>query len=142
MARSRGGGSAGWYVVLGIAAIAVFAGVSLLVSSATDEPEAAPAVTEDTSALRVVNVLAVDQGLVSDAGRDLRGSMLSGSMPTTTILGTVLSDAECTPDGMGVSHCRNGIALDDGSTIEVRHHHRMAEVACLTPGERVVVQPA
>ncbi|MGZ4431211.1 MAG: hypothetical protein ACXVYV_06135 [Gaiellales bacterium] len=56
--------------------------------------------------------------------------------------GIVLSDEACTPDAAGVSHCLNRIRLADGTVITVVHPHRMAEVPCLAPGERVRVAMA
>jgi hypothetical protein len=56
--------------------------------------------------------------------------------------GTVLSDEACTPDATGLSHCLNRIRLADGAVITVVHPHRMSEVPCLAPGERVRVAMA
>jgi hypothetical protein len=48
----------------------------------------------------------------------------------------VQSDANCQPDQDGVSHCLNQLAIGD-TTVLVRHHHKMSETPCLTPGETV-----
>jgi hypothetical protein len=55
-------------------------------------------------------------------------------------MGVVLTDEQCQPDAAGVSHCLNTIRLTSGQTIAVRHPHRMSEVPCLAPGERVTVR--
>ena len=54
--------------------------------------------------------------------------------------GVVLSDDQCQPDADGISHCLNTIRLASGETLTVRHPHDMAKVACLAPGERVMVR--
>ena len=54
--------------------------------------------------------------------------------------GIVLSDDQCQPDGIGISHCFNRIRLASGTTITVRHPHDMTQVACLAPGEHVAVR--
>jgi hypothetical protein len=50
---------------------------------------------------------------------------------------TVLTDENCQPDAAGVSHCINRLHAPGGVRIVVRHNHRMHEVRCLVPGERV-----
>ncbi|MGZ4137590.1 MAG: hypothetical protein ACXVPX_08475 [Actinomycetota bacterium] len=62
--------------------------------------------------------------------------------PAGPMMATVLSDANCAPDADGVSHCLNRLRLDSGSELTVRHNHRMIEVPCLSPGERVLVEPS
>ena len=53
--------------------------------------------------------------------------------------GVVLSDTDCEPDAQGLSHCHNGIALANGSTIIVTDTHLMSRYRCLRPGETVAV---
>jgi hypothetical protein len=48
----------------------------------------------------------------------------------------VRSDSNCQPDQQGVSHCLNQLEIGS-TTVMVRHHHKMSEVPCLTPGETV-----
>ena len=56
-----------------------------------------------------------------------------------TLRGTVTSDTNCAPDARGLSHCHNGIDLDNGMRIVVVHTHAMMQHPCLEPGQRVTV---
>lgn len=56
-----------------------------------------------------------------------------------TLRGTVTSDTNCAPDARGLSHCNNGIDLDNGMRILVVHTHAMMQHPCLEPGQRVTV---
>jgi hypothetical protein len=75
----------------------------------------------------------------SQPGATMRALRLGGVVPRTAAVGTVVSDDDCAPDAVGISHCINGIRLANGRMLSVRHPHRMAEVPCMTPGERVQV---
>jgi hypothetical protein len=79
---------------------------------------------------------------VSPQSGPMYSSYLDGTMPSRPMMATVLSDANCAPDAEGVSHCLNRLRLDDGDELTVRHNHKMIEVPCLSPGERVFVEPA
>lgn len=71
----------------------------------------------------------------------LRGTLVAGTFHDGAHVAEVLSDRDCAPDADGISHCLN--ELDLGSTrITIRHHHRMNEVPCLSPGETVRVMDA
>ena len=76
------------------------------------------------------------------ASDGLHAKLIGGAMPSTPVDATVLSDADCAPDGRGISHCLNRLRLGDGSEIVVRHPHNMEVVPCLAPGERVRLLPA
>ena len=78
------------------------------------------------------------------SGHELRLSAMleEGEMPHGTILGEVLTDTECTPDEEMISRCRNVVGLADGRQIVLRHPHRMSEISCLAPGERVRLVPS
>ncbi len=105
-------------------------------SSATRDPaHTAPA------AVRTLLVSATTAP-VSQPGLVLHGRLMAGHMPMAATSGTVLTDEDCAPDAMGISHCRNAVRLADGRTIVVRHPHDMGRVPCLTPGEHVRVRPA
>jgi hypothetical protein len=67
---------------------------------------------------------------------------ISGTPPTRTQLGTVLTDTNCQPDSYGVSHCTNRIRLANGRELTVRHDHSMMNDPCLSPGERVHLRVA
>ena len=56
-----------------------------------------------------------------------------------TLRGTGTSDTNCAPDARGLSHCHNGIDLDNGMRIVVVHTHAMMQHPCLKPGQRVTV---
>ena len=61
-----------------------------------------------------------------------------GDIPADVTYLTVLTDEDCMPDADGVSHCLNRIEFEtaDGTqTAALRHHHKMAEEPCLTPGQ-------
>jgi uncharacterized membrane protein len=94
------------------------------------------------SDVRTLDVAAAGTTEVSPAGGPLSASYLSGTMPAGPMMATVLSDANCAPDADGVSHCLNRLRLDSGTELTVRHNHRMTEVPCLAPGERVLVEPS
>jgi hypothetical protein len=53
----------------------------------------------------------------------------------------VLTDTRCNPDARGVSHCLNRMRLTNGTVITVQHDHRMMDMPCLSPGERVTLTP-
>ncbi len=62
--------------------------------------------------------------------------------PASETSGVVVTDENCAPDAQGVSHCRNDIRMADGETVRVQHDHRMHDVPCLLPGERVRLRAA
>lgn len=70
----------------------------------------------------------------------LMANLRAGQIPAGATGATVLSDANCEPDADGVSHCLNDLDIG-GVVITVQHHHKMSEVACLTPGEAVALMP-
>lgn len=75
----------------------------------------------------------------SAPGTVMNAMLLSGRMPSDAIVGTVMSDTQCTPDATGMSPCRNEVRMPGGHMMVVRHPHRMMDVACMTQGERVKV---
>jgi hypothetical protein len=90
--------------------------------------------------LRVVQ-LTTAPGAVSTAKQTI-AVLLSGAMPHGTVKATVTTDENCDPDAQGYSHCRNDLRLADGSVLHLRHNHPMGMVACLSPGEEVIVRAA
>ena len=66
--------------------------------------------------------------------------LIAGSV-THRVHAIVLTDTRCTPDSMGVSHCLNRMRLASGQMITVVHNHRMMDMPCLDPGERVILTP-
>ena len=92
------------------------------------------------SASRVVVVAAADQALPHRSASEklLMTSLFSGQLPSGATRATVRTDSNCQPDQEGVSHCLNELAIGS-ATVVVRHHHKMSEVSCLTPGETVTI---
>jgi hypothetical protein len=86
--------------------------------------------------LRVVQVNDGDAPL-SPGGRLVPVKRLRGKLPERRTVAVVTSDENCQPDARGVSHCTNRLRLQGGRRLVVRHNHRMTEVPCLVPGERV-----
>jgi hypothetical protein len=124
----------------------VIAGVFAI--SATTRPHPTiPAVAEhfmdvspgsSNAALRTVVIAGPGERLpfMSETDSMLMASLEQGTLPAGAARATVLTDANCQPDQDGVSHCLN--ELDFGTArVVVRHHHKMSEVPCLTPGEEV-----
>lgn len=64
----------------------------------------------------------------------------SGVIPFDVTHLTVLTDENCQPDADGISHCLNRVTFataDGKGEAALRHHHRMSEEPCLTPGQTV-----
>jgi hypothetical protein len=99
----------------------------------------APHYPEAGSGVRTLVVAPMGAETMSSASGPLAASLLHGSVPDQPTMATVVSDAKCTPDPMGVSHCTNMLRMDDGSELSVQHNHRMMDTPCLSPGERVLV---
>ena len=130
-----------------VALAAVVIAVALTTAATTQPDPAIPAVAEhfvdvspgsDTATLRTVVIAGPGERLpfMSETGSMLMASLESGHLPTGAARATVLTDANCQPDQEGVSHCLN--ELDFGTArVVVRHHHKMSDVPCLTPGEEV-----
>lgn len=141
-------------LAFGAAVVAVSATVALVVGDVgsrkgTDRPahDVRPVPThanahERPAAVRTLVVSSQAEPAPSQPGQIMRGRRVEGAMPSRTSLATVLTDEDCSPDAAGVSHCRNKIRLSTGRTLTVRHPHRMAEVPCMVPGERIRVEAA
>ena len=78
----------------------------------------------------------------SPAATRLHALRVSGPMPSRPVAATVLTDEGCAPDARGVSRCLNEIRFASGRVLRVRHPHRMMDIPCLSPGERVTVRAA
>ena len=102
----------------------------------TDSAHAPPA------AMRSLVVWARREPAPSLPGATMRALRVSGAVPGATVVGTVLSDDDCAADAAGISHCINKVRLANGAVLTVRHPHRMADVPCMTPGERLMVRAA
>jgi hypothetical protein len=84
--------------------------------------------------------LRVDRPTKGPGARVTTVRLLAGVV-THRIAARVLTDTRCNPDAMGVSHCLNRMQLADGTQITVVHDHRMMDMPCLSPGERVTLTP-
>lgn len=131
------------------AGLAVLVAVALFASSTATRPEPAiPAVAEhfvapgSNVALRTVVIAGPGESLpfMSETGGLLMANLERGHLPAEAAQATVLTDANCQPDQDGVSHCLNELDLGTAKVV-VRHHHKMSEVPCLTPGEKVNLLP-
>lgn len=120
--------------------------VLVAASAGGDGPSQAGSVDEPAAAAqaepRTVLVSDVRPPQPSLPGSPLHALRVSGSLPDRRSEATVLTDEDCAPDARGISRCLNRIRLAGGGTLSVRHPHRMMEVPCLSPGERVSIQPA
>jgi uncharacterized membrane protein len=134
--------SAGVVAVLVAAAAGIAVGLVLSAPQEQHQAAVVPHYPSVGSDVRTLDVAAAGTTEVSPAGGPLSASYLSGTMPAGPMMATVLSDANCAPDADGVSHCLNRLRLDGGTELTVRHNHRMTEVPCLAPGERVLVEPS
>lgn len=92
------------------------------------------------SGLRTVLVSTTRPEAASSPEGPLHASLIDGEAPIAATVATVLSDEDCAPDAQGYSHCRNEMEMPGGEVVAVRHVHRMTEVPCLYPGERVNVR--
>ena len=92
------------------------------------------------AARRTVIVAQAGEGLPNFSATDklLMTSLVDGQLPSQAMQAVVQTDSNCQPDEHGVSHCLNELAVGK-STIMVRHHHKMSDVPCLTPGETVTL---
>ena len=117
----------------------VLAGGSPSAAVTVAAPVSADAAHVPPPAVRTLVVHRGAEPAPSVAGRSMRAQRLSGPLPARPVMGTVVSDANCEPDAAGVSHCRNVVRMPGGRRLTVRHPHRMMEVPCMTPGERVRV---
>lgn len=93
-----------------------------------------------TAALRRVAI--VPDAQLSRGQDPLPVQLVDGAIPADVTQLTVLTDEECVPDADGVSHCLNRIRFETAGgegAATLRHHHRMAEEPCLTPGETVML---
>jgi hypothetical protein len=70
----------------------------------------------------------------------LMTNLRAGQIPAGATSATVLTDTNCTPDADGISHCLNDLQVGD-AVVTVQHHHAMAEIPCLSPGETVTLMP-
>jgi hypothetical protein len=74
--------------------------------------------------------------------RRLSAMLEEGAMPDRPMMADVMTDTDCGPDAQMISRCRNVMRLTDGRRIVLRHPHRMSDVPCLAPGERVRLMPS
>ncbi len=122
-----------------LVASVLIAGLVLLARPQTHVAPSAGA-SAAPAGLRVVQLTTAPDAASSDT--QTIAVLLAGAMPRGTVKATVTSDENCAPDAQGYSHCSNDLRLPDGSVLHLRHNHPMATVACLAPGEKVLVRRA
>ncbi|NJO82049.1 MAG: hypothetical protein HC828_04120 [Blastochloris sp.] len=74
----------------------------------------------------------------SNAAGYLMTNLRSGQIPEGATSAVVLTDTNCAPDADGISHCLNDLQIGN-VIVTVQHHHAMAEISCLSPGETVTL---
>jgi hypothetical protein len=111
------------------------AGISLVLAACV-----ALALTLPAAASNGKPLLRVDRPSQGPATRVTVVHLVSGTL-SHRMSGRVLTDTRCNPDSMGVSHCLNRVRLANGAVITVGHDHRMADIPCLSPGERITISP-
>jgi hypothetical protein len=122
-----------WLVgVVAIAALGGIAAVAFSLLSGQETANAQPAIPAG------VNLASWYE---NGSGGEYLLQLAEGEAPPVGVRmsGVVLSDTDCEPDAQGLSHCHNGIALANGSTIIVTDTHLMSRYRCLRPGETVDV---
>ncbi len=128
-----------YYVALFVAATLVVILVTINLVSRTQEP-AANAETGSIAHFRTteVRVRITDEPVVSRNQDPVLVELDSGTIPDGVTRLEVLTDENCQPDADGVSYCLNRVQFEtaDGTgQAALRHHHRMWEEPCLTPGQ-------
>lgn len=89
-----------------------------------------------------VRIEITDEAVVSRNQDPVYVQLETGVIPDDVSLLTVLTDEDCTPDEQGVSHCLNRVEYPTASGTQyaaLRHHHKMAEEPCLTPGQTLEI---
>lgn len=127
----------------GLALVAVALGVALSGGDRAAVPSGAAgsdSAHARPAAMRTLMVSARREPAPSLPGSTMRALRMRGPVPVRAAVGTVMSDEDCAADARGVSHCVNRIRLASGHVLTVRHPHRMADVPCMTPGERLMVR--
>jgi hypothetical protein len=117
----------------------VIVGLVLVARPQTREAPSAVA-SAAPAGLRVVQLTTASNAVSND--KQTIAVLLNGAMPHGTVKATVTTDENCAADAQGYSHCRNDLRMADGSVLHLRHNHPMGMVACLAPGEEVVVREA
>lgn len=126
-----------------LAPIVAVIAVAIVVMFTVTRPQTAPvptAVPHYQSEPRAIRV--VDQPLTSTGEGPVVAELVSGQIPADVTSLTVLTDENCQPDQDGVSHCLNRVQFTSSNgagEATLQHHHRMAEVPCLAPGETLRV---
>lgn len=127
------------FVLSSAVVVGIGVAISVIVSGYMSMDD--PGHPRPNGATRVVLVAAKGMPSVSEPGGELNAVAVAGVLPQTSSYATVLSDENCAPDAAGVSHCLNRMRFDDGAELTVMHPHRMSQVPCLSPGERVMMRP-
>lgn len=130
-------------LTLALLCVLVIGGVAFALGRTTGTGGQAVAVDPHGVALPAERTVQLSYTMPGPSASDgLHAKLIAGEMPSTAVEATVLSDEDCAPNGLGISHCLNRLRLGDGTEIVVRHPHDMDVVPCLSPGENVRLLPA
>lgn len=130
--------------LLGILAIAALTLAVVFSFNADESPVNGAAVTTAVPHYRTadVRIEITDEVAVSRNQDPVSVQLDSGVIPDDVSMLTVLTDEDCTPDEQGVSHCLNRVEYATASGVQnaaLRHHHKMSEEPCLTPGQTLEI---
>jgi len=129
----------GVFVSLAVVVIGIGIAVAVVSNSGAAKIQGSAPHYPTEQGIRTLAVTPMGSDTMSPATGTLSGSLISGTVPLQPMMATVMSDTNCTPDAMGVSHCENQLRMNDGTMLTVRHNHRMMDTPCLSPGEHVLV---
>lgn len=119
------------FLIASVLVAAATAGLMLTAQAdRRDHPEAAR-----SAGARTLLVFTGSEPSPSTSPTSLRVQLVSGSLSADGAV--VLTDENCAPDALGVSHCLNRLRLPSGAELVVRHPHDMMDIPCLEPGESV-----
>lgn len=125
-------------VILAVAAVVVLAVIRVMAPAPGDAGGGAATVPHFQ--LADVRVRITEDPVVSRGQDPVLVQLESGTIPEGVTAINVLTDENCQPDADGVSHCLNRVQFmtaDGKGEAILRHHHKMAEEPCLTPGQNV-----
>ena len=118
----------------------VIGGVLAVMALSQRAPSGPSGQTAPEAGLRMLIVSDAQPAPASTPDGPLHAMLLHGEVGGTPTVATVLTDKNCEPDARGYSHCLNDLEMPGGAIVSVQHIHRMSEVSCLTPGERVNIR--
>jgi hypothetical protein len=123
--------------------VAALAGAVVQLNRNGQSERVAATASSDAPASELRLVIVGSKAKLGDNDGTLRVGYERGPRaPAREQFAEVVTDENCEPDAEGVSHCSNNIKLKNGKILRVQHAHRMHEVPCLVPGEKVRLRAA